>query len=203
MPNTSCPNGEFGCTCDSPLIPAGPDGTIQSMPCYGPTPNNPGGFNVLALRTNYPNEIEFHMNMVDQSLKNRNISVLSNPHDQIMSIIKGNNIAIIDDHIGHNIVVTAKPASQEIVKTNPRNEQSGQISNIEIPKDENVTFTPINMSVAMNPDINFSKSVKITIPKEEKKIEIGDNIKKLDEIKQKLVFDKIPKSEKINSPLSE
>jgi hypothetical protein len=34
-------------------------------------------------------------------------------------------------------------------------------------------------------------------------ISLGENIRKLDEIKQKLVFDKIPKNEKINSPLTE
>jgi hypothetical protein len=97
----------------------------------------------------------------------------------------------------NSFIITSKPVSQEISLIN-KIENKNQIGNIQIPKNEHIPFTPVNLNVAINIDMNFSKSVKITIPKEDEVISLGENIRKLDEIKQKLVFDKIPKTEKIN-----
>lgn len=152
--------------------------------------------------TKDPNEIEFRLNLVENNSKNRSYSVVQNNNAELMSISKSKDITIYNQDSSNSFIITSKPVSQEISPIN-KIENKNQIGNIQIPKNEHIPFTPVNLNVAINIDMNFSKSVKITIPKEDEVISLGENIRKLDEIKQKLVFDKIPKNEKINSPLTE
>ena len=149
-----------------------------------------------------PNEIEFRLNLVENNSKNRSYSVVQNNNAELMNVSKSKDITIYNQDSSNSFIVTSKPISQEISPIN-KIQNKNQINNIQIPRNEHIPFTPVNLNVAVNIDMNFSKSVKITIPKEDEVISLGENIRKLDEIKQKLVFDKIPKNEKINSPLTE
>jgi hypothetical protein len=190
-------NIDMGCFCVAPASPCTivNDGQI--------TNNNCGGMGIMSIQdTKDPNEIEFRLNLVENNSKNRSYSVVQNNNAELMSISKSKDITIYNQDSSNSFIITSKPVSQEISPIN-KIENKNQIGNIQIPKNEHIPFTPVNLNVAINIDMNFSKSVKITIPKEDEVISLGENIRKLDEIKQKLVFDKIPKNEKINSPLTE
>jgi len=192
-----------GCYPTPPYEPCGPanygsETTGGCAPTEAPLPMN----SMSAQDTKDPNEIEFRLNLVENNSKNRSYNVIQNNNAELMSISKSKDITIYNQDSSNSFIITSKPVSQEISPIN-KIENKNQIGNIQIPKNEHIPFTPVNLNVAINIDMNFSKSVKITIPKEDEVISLGENIRKLDEIKQKLVFDKIPKNEKINSPLTE
>ena len=176
---------EGGCRCPTESAPSGPCQNNQTV-ALGCVPTGGGGGQPFAPQNH---------DIVSKLTINNNRNKYLDENDN-------SNITIIEDKNNKSLIITEKPKTEELKIIN-HNNRNNMITIKKEKNDEYVNFTPINLGLKddINFDITKPVDIQIDVPKEE--TNIGDNIRKLEEIKKKLSFDQIPKEEKINSPLSE